>query len=149
MWKSLRWGRCHLRCRSTPGSTGRYMRLCVCSHLSAYEEANTLRCVVPSRFVHCCGCGDACTHFLPLANAALPNRPTGPLSPLSGRLVRSSMPNGLTLGPVFELCRIVFPSVGAGAILLGGGNPGRAIRGYTEGVAHPLLPLLLITGLGR
>lgn len=48
---------------------------------------------------------------------------------------------GLRRGPFSSFAsRIVFPSVGAGAILLGGGNPGRAIRGYTEGIAHPPLP---------
>lgn len=45
--------------------------------------------------------------------------------------------------------RIVFPSVGAGAILLGGGNPGRAIRGYTEGGSTSTSPLAPHHGAGE
>lgn len=77
----------------------------------------------------------------PSANAALSAHPAGPLTPLLGLPVWSSVPNGLTPGPGFlsAASRIVFPSVVAGAILLGGGKPVRAIRGYTGGVAHPAL----------
>lgn len=76
-----------------------YASMCVCVWVRASEHSQVCGALAVCSLLWLWG---RVYPLPPSANAALPAHPTGPLAPLSGRLVWSSVPNGLTPGPVFQ-----------------------------------------------